>query len=137
MRQFSTLIALVVTSAAAVTGCGGASDEKGAAQASGGSSDKSLSLVAYSTPQVVYDELIPAFGRTPEGKGVGFKTSFGASGDQARAVEAGQKADVVTFSTEPDMTRLVDAGLVDAGWKDGLNEGLVTTSVVSLSLIHI
>ena len=131
MRQFSTLIALVVTSAAAVTGCGGASDEKGAAQASGGSSDKSLSLVAYSTPQVVYDELIPAFGRTPEGKGVGFKTSFGASGDQARAVEAGQKADVVTFSTEPDMTRLVDAGLVDAGWKDGPNEGLVTTSVVS------
>ena len=35
---------------------------------------------------------------------------------------AGQEADVVTFSTEPDMTRLVDAGLVAlhplafAGW---------------------
>jgi sulfate transport system substrate-binding protein len=29
------------------------------------------------------------------------------------------------------MTRLVDAGLVDSGWKDGANEGLVTTSVVS------
>ena len=38
---------------------------------------------------------------------------------------------MVTFSTEPDMTRLVDAGLVDPGWKDGPNEGLVTTSVVS------
>ena len=113
-------------------GCGGASDEKGDASASTGGGDKeTLSLVAYSTPQVVYDELIPAFGKTAAGEGVGFKTSFGASGDQARAVEAGQKADVVTFSTEPDMTRLVDAGLVDSTWKDGANEGLVTTSVVS------
>jgi sulfate transport system substrate-binding protein len=126
------LIALVVLVAAAVAGCGGASDEKGEAAASGGSGEKgTLSLVAYSTPQVVYDELIPAFGDTPKGEGVGFKTSFGASGDQARAVEAGQKADVVTFSTEPDMTRLVDAGLVDSSWKNGPNNGLVTTSVVS------
>src|SRR5215211_874343 len=126
------LIALVVLAAAAVAGCGGASDEKGEAAASGGSGEKgTLSLVAYSTPQVVYDELIPAFGDTPKGEGVGFKTSFGASGDQARAVEAGQKADVVTFSTEPDMTRLVDAGLVADDWKSGPNEGLVTTSVVS------
>jgi len=126
------LIALVVLAAAAVAGCGGASDEKGEAAASGGSGEKgTLSLVAYSTPQVVYDELIPAFGDTPKGEGVGFKTSFGASGDQARAVEAGQKADVVTFSTEPDMTRLVDAGLVDSSWKNGPNNGLVTTSVVS------
>src|SRR5215204_6497926 len=127
------LIALVVLVAAAVAGCGGASDEKGEAAASGGSGEKgTLSLVAYSTPQVVYDELIPAFGDTPKGEGVGFKTSFGASGDQARAVEAGQKADVVTFSTEPDMQKLVDAGLVAPTWKDGSNQGLVITSLVSL-----
>jgi sulfate/thiosulfate transport system substrate-binding protein len=126
------MIALALPAAVAVAGCGGASDETGDAAASGGSGEKgTLSLVAYSTPQVVYDELIPAFGQTPEGDGIGFKTSFGASGDQARAVEAGQEADVVTFSTEPDMTRLVDAGIVDPGWKDGPNEGLVTTSVVS------
>jgi sulfate/thiosulfate transport system substrate-binding protein len=132
VKTRNLLIALIVLAAAAVAGCGGASDEKGTAAASGGSGDKgTLSLVAYSTPQVVYDELIPAFGKTPAGEGVGFKTSFGASGDQARAVEAGQDADVVTFSTEPDMTKLVDAGIVDPSWKDGPNEGLVTTSVVS------
>ena len=132
MRQLNALIALLVPVAFVVAGCGGASDEKDSASASTGSGDKgTLSLVAYSTPQVVYDELIPAFGQTPEGEGVAFKTSFGASGDQARAVEAGQKADVVTFSTEPDMTRLVDAGLVEPTWKDGPNEGLITTSVVS------
>ena len=90
-----------------------------------------LNLVAYSTPQVVYDEIIPDFQRTAEGKGVEIKGSYGASGDQSRAVEAGQKADVVTFSTEPDMTRLVKAGLVADDWNAGPNKGLVTTSVVT------
>lgn len=132
MKTRNLLIALLLPAVAAVAGCGGASDVKGEAAASGGSGEKgTLSLVAYSTPQVVYDELIPAFGKTAAGEGVGFKTSFGPSGDQARAVEAGQKADVVTFSTEPDMTRLVEAGIVDPAWKQGPNDGLVTTSVVS------
>jgi sulfate/thiosulfate transport system substrate-binding protein len=133
VKPRNLLIALTVLAAVAVAGCGGASDEKGGSESAAASSgDKgTLSLVAYSTPQVVYDELIPAFGKTAQGEGVGFKTSFGPSGDQARAVEAGQKADVVSFSTEPDMTRLVDAGLVSPDWKSGPNEGLVTTSVVS------
>ncbi len=133
MKTRNLLIALLALALAGTAGCGGASDETdggGEAAASGGD-EAELSLVAYSTPQVVYDELIPAFQKTPEGKGVGFKTSFGASGDQSRAVEAGQKADVVTFSTEPDMTRLVDAGLVEPTWKDNDTDGLVTTSVVS------
>jgi sulfate/thiosulfate-binding protein len=127
---FGAVLAVLAT-AGIVAGCGGASDEKGGS-ASSGDGGKSLSLVAYSTPQVVYDEIIPDFQKTGAGEGVGFKTSFGPSGDQARAVEAGQKADVVTFSTEPDMTKLVDAGLVAPTWKDGSNQGLVTTSLVSL-----
>ena len=133
MRKLTMALVLALAVLVAA-GCGGASDETdgGSAAASGGDGSKgALSLVAYSTPQVVYDEIIPAFGQTAEGEGIEFKTSFGASGDQSRAVEAGQKADVVTFSTEPDMTRLVDAGLVAPTWKDGENEGLVTTSLVS------
>ena len=105
-----------------MTACGGASDST-----SGGSStdkgSKSLSLVAYSTPQVVYDEIIPQFQKTGDGEGVGFKSSFGASGEQSRAVEAGLKADVVSFSTEPDMTRLVDAGLVGKDWNSTPEQG--------------
>jgi sulfate/thiosulfate transport system substrate-binding protein len=134
VKTRNSIIAVLATAAVVAAGCGGASDEKGgnsAAASTGDGSTGTLSLVAYSTPQVVYDEIIPAFQATPEGNGLAFKTSFGASGDQARAVEAGQKADVVTFSTEPDMTRLVDAGLVEPTWKDGANQGLVTTSVVS------
>ena len=138
MRITKTLAAVVTAAAAlAVAGCGGASDESGGGSSSSASSGNgdgakaTLSLVAYSTPQVVYDEIIPAFQKTPAGEGIGFKTSFGASGDQSRAVEAGQKADVVTFSTEPDMTRLVEADLVKPNWNQGPTKGLVTTSVVS------
>jgi sulfate transport system substrate-binding protein len=125
--------ALAAVAALAVAGCGGSSDSNdstGSSSSSGGGG-ATLSLVAYSTPQVVYDEIIPAFKQTADGKGVDFKTSYGASGDQSRAVEGGLKADYVTFSTEGDMTRLVEAGLVADDWKSTPSDGLVTTSVVA------
>jgi sulfate/thiosulfate-binding protein len=134
LKTRSLLSAVLVLAAVVAAGCGGASDTKDSASASSsdsGGSKGTLSLVAYSTPQVVYDEIIPAFKKTPEGEGIGFKTSFGASGDQSRAVEAGQRADVVSFSVEPDMTRLVEAGLVSSDWNKTPTKGLVTTSVVS------
>ena len=102
--------------------------------ACGGSSD-TLNLVAYSTPQQVYEQsLQPAFKDTSEGKNVDFSNSFGASGDQSRAVEAGQPADVVEFSLEPDMTRLVDAGIVSQNWNQNQYKGIVTNSVVTLAV---
>jgi len=113
-----------------VTACGGSSDSTTGSSSSDKGS-KSLSLVAYSTPEVVYDEIEPLFQNTGDGEGVGFKSSFGASGEQSRAVEAGLKADVVSFSLEPDMDRLVKAGLVDSNWADTPSKGLVTTSLVS------
>jgi sulfate/thiosulfate transport system substrate-binding protein len=98
-----------------------------------GSSSSSLSLVAYSTPQQVYEQsLEPAFKKTSDGKDVDFSNSFGASGDQSRAVESGQPADVVMFSLEPDMTRLVDAGIVGSDWNQNQYKGIVTNSVVTL-----
>ena len=130
MIRSRLLFAVLVTALMAVTACGGASDST----TGGSSSDKgsrSLSLVAYSTPEVVYDEIEPEFQKTGAGEGVGFKSSFGASGEQSRAVEAGLKADVVSFSLEPDMTRLVKAGLVNSDWANTPSKGLVTTSVVS------
>jgi sulfate/thiosulfate transport system substrate-binding protein len=93
----------------------------------------SLDLVAYSTPQQVYeDNLIPAFNDTDKGDGVDFSSSFGSSGDQSRAVEAGQPADVVEFSLEPDMDRLVDAGIVAPDWDKNQYDGNITDSVVVL-----
>ena len=91
-----------------------------------------LSLVAYSTPQVVYDEVIPRSRRPRPATASTFKESFGASGDQSRAVEAGLPADVVTFSLAPDMDRLVKAGLVADDWANTPTKGFVSNSVVSL-----
>ena len=123
---------LLSLSALVAAGCGGASDASGGGSAPSSSGKTKLSLVAYSTPEVVYDQIIPDFQKTSDGKDVGFATSFGASGEQSRAVEAGLKADVVSFSTEPDMQRLVDAGLVGSDWKSATpSHGLVTTSLVS------
>jgi sulfate/thiosulfate transport system substrate-binding protein len=131
MKRTRTLLALLVAVLTA-TACGGAEDDTNSASAgSGGGSKGTLNLVAYSTPEVVYDEIIPDFQKTPAGEGVEFKTSYGASGEQSRAVEAGLPADIVSFSTEPDMQRLVEADLVEPGWKQADHDGLVTTSVVS------
>ncbi|WP_028058710.1 sulfate ABC transporter substrate-binding protein [Candidatus Solirubrobacter pratensis] len=122
--------------AAVIAGCGGAADTKdsgASSAASGGSGSKAkLSLVAYSTPQVVYDEVIPAFAKTSAGQGVSFTQSYGASGDQSRAVAAGQPADVVAFSLAPDVDKLVKTGLVADDWADTPTKGFVSNSVVVL-----
>jgi sulfate transport system substrate-binding protein len=108
------------------SGCGGTSSDASGGDGSGGK----LTLVAYSTPEEAYKDLIPAFNKTSAGKGVGFSQSYAASGEQSRAVEGGLPADVVEFSLEPDMTRLVDANLVDKGWNQNEHKGMVTNSVV-------
>jgi sulfate/thiosulfate-binding protein len=115
--------AAVAATAVALTACGGSS--------SGGNN---LSLVAYSTPKEAYGDLIAAFQKTPAGKGATFTQSYGASGDQSRAVESGLRADVVAFSLEPDLQRLVKAGLVDASWNATPTKGMVTDSVVVLAV---
>lgn len=131
MRRLPLFAAVLAIFAVVVAGCGGASDDPGGGDASASGGGETVNLVAYSTPQVVYDEIIPAFRKTPEGAQVEVRSSFGASGEQSRAVESGQKADVVSFSIEPDVSRLVDAGLVAPDWNRGPNKGLVTRSVVS------
>src|SRR5829696_8116082 len=97
-QRLSRLLAaftLLVLPAALAAGCGGPAEE-GAAAADGDGGAK-LSLVAYSTPKEAYAELIPAFQKTPAGKGVSFTQSYGGSGDQSRAVASGLPADIVAF----------------------------------------
>jgi sulfate transport system substrate-binding protein len=110
-----------------LAGCGGPAEE-GASAASGGGGK--LSLVAYSTPKEAYEELIPAFQKTTAGKGVSFDQSYGASGDQSRAVASGLPADIVALSLAPDVDKLIEPGLVDANWADTPTEGFVTNSIV-------
>src|SRR5437016_4080644 len=126
--RISTGLGLAATAALALSGCSsGASNESNTGKAS-----VRLSLVAYSTPQAAYEKIIKAFQQTPAGKNVTFTQSYGASGDQSRAVESGLPADVVAFSLQPDMQRLVDDGMVASDWNAGPHGGMVTDSVVAI-----
>jgi sulfate/thiosulfate-binding protein len=98
--------------------------------AAGASKDTRLTLVAYSTPKDAYGQLISAFQKTPAGNGVSFSQSYGASGEQSRAVAAGLDADIVAFSLAPDITSLVQKHLVASNWNKDKYHGMVTRSVV-------
>ena len=81
-------------------------------------------------PKEANNAIQKKFAETPDGEGVVWEESYGASGDQSRAVVNGLKADYVNFSLEGDVTRLVDAGLVEDSWKSGPTKGIVSDSVV-------
>src|SRR4051812_30371563 len=131
-RARSTIwLSLLLALSLVLAACGGDDDDTTGASSNGGGGGN-VSLDAYSTPQEAYKAIEGAFDDTDAGKGVKFKESYGASGDQSRAVEAGQPADYVGFSLEPDMTRLVKAGLVASDWASTPTKGMVTDSVVVL-----
>jgi len=129
MRSMKIVGVLVIVLASLIlSGCGGGSSGEG------GDGGGSLSLVAYSTPREAYEQITSTFAETDAGQGVSFETSFGGSGEQSRAVAGGLPADVVALSLEPDITRLVDAGLVDSNWNQDEYRGMVTDSVVVLAV---
>jgi sulfate/thiosulfate transport system substrate-binding protein len=118
---------------AVVAGCGGPADEGEAA--SGDGNGGKINLVAYSTPKEAYGELIPAFQKTTAGKGVSFTQSYGASGDQSRAVASGLPADLVALSLAPDVDKLIEPGIVNSDWTKAIpTDGFVTNSVVVLAV---
>lgn len=129
-RHIGLLTALFALAIAVVAaGCG--SDDGG----SGGGESAKLDIVGYSTPEAVYEEALePGYQATPDGKEVSFSNSFGASGDQSRAVEAGQPASVVHFAQGGDMSRLVESGQVTANWDKQKFDGIAQHSVVVMTV---
>lgn len=121
-RHLGAMVA-IATSISLLTAC---------APSSGSSDDDSteLSLVGFAVPKAGNNAAQKEFAETDEGAGVSWSESYGASGDQSRAVAGGLAADYVHFSITPDVTRLVEAGLVDESWDAGPNKGIVTDSVV-------
>jgi sulfate transport system substrate-binding protein len=138
------IVALAAVAALGLSACGGSSgggggDSSGAAPSASdtnpvNSTPTQLSLIGYSVAKAVYDTLQPGFAATNAGHDVTWQSSYGASGDQSRAVVAGQKADYVALSLEPDVTRIVQAGLIDPSWNAGPTKGMVSDSVVVISV---
>jgi sulfate/thiosulfate-binding protein len=124
MLSVRALGVLILVAFAAVVAAAALSDAPAA------KSETGLTLVAYSTPREAYAKLTKAFEATAPGKNASFEQSYGSSGEQARAVLNGLEADIVALSLEPDMTTLVEGGLVPAGWTKDQHKGMVTRSVV-------
>jgi sulfate transport system substrate-binding protein len=122
-RRVVGITALLTVGALGLSACSGAAGDPA-------SPAKTVNLYGYSVLEQANKGVISAFEDTDAGKDVDFKESYGASGDQSRAVEAGARADEVHFSLEPDVTRLVDAGIVAPGWKDTPTQGVCTSSIV-------
>jgi sulfate/thiosulfate-binding protein len=109
---------------------GGPSDIVGGGGPS--NANTNITLVAYSVPEPGWSKVIPAFKAAPEGKGIQVISSYGASGDQSRGVADGKPADIVNFSVEPDITRLVKVGKVSKDWDKDATKGIPFGSVVTL-----
>ena len=135
-----SLLAVALAGVVALGACG--SSKTGSSGRATSSADGSgpalaaakLSLVAYSTPQAAFEKIIAAFQKTSQGRNIRFTQSYGGSGDQSRAVEAGLTADVVDFSLEPDMTRLVKDGIVAPDWNADQYKGMVSDSIVVIGV---
>ncbi|MCY7396660.1 MAG: sulfate ABC transporter substrate-binding protein [Nocardioides sp.] len=120
---------MAALTAAGVLALAGCANTSGASGADGGSG-QTISVNAFSVMEAANEPVFEDFTATTEGEGDGFVTSYGASGDQSRAVVAGAEADVVHYSLETDVTRLVGEGLVAKDWKDNATSGIATSSVV-------
>jgi sulfate/thiosulfate transport system substrate-binding protein len=118
------LVAASLTGMLALTAC----STNSSSAAEGGT--ETVDVNAFSVLEAANEPVFEDFQGTPAGEGVEFATSYGASGDQSRAVVAGADADVVHYSLESDVTRLVDEGLVAEDWKDTPTKGIATSSVV-------
>jgi sulfate/thiosulfate-binding protein len=122
------VLALVV---GVIAACGGGpSDVVGGGGP--GNVHTSITLVAYSTPEPGWSKVIPAFSASEQGKGIQVIATYGASGDQSRGVADGKPADLVNFSVEPDITRLVKANKIAKDWNTDATKGIPFGSVVTL-----
>ncbi|MDO5635250.1 MAG: sulfate ABC transporter substrate-binding protein [Micrococcus sp.] len=126
-HKLPALIAAIVT-ALALSACGGSS--AASTTTNSPATQNEISIVGFAVPEAANKAIADAWGKTEAGAGVRFKTSYGASGDQSRAVVDGLPADYVHFSVASDVTRLVDAGLVADTWDDGPTQGTVSSSIV-------
>ncbi len=99
---------------------------------------RELTLAAYSVPKEAYERtIIPAFQRQWKqrtGQEVRIRSSYGASGAQARAIIGGFDADVAVLSLEGDLDQIAKAGLIAHDWRTGPHKGMVSASVVALGV---
>ena len=130
MKSKCRILMVITILAASLAACSPAAEESTGDQVN-------LILAAYTTPREAYGEIIPlfqAYWLEETGQQVTFEESYLGSGAQSRAIVEGFEADVVALSLEADVNRIQNAGLITHDWKTVENQGIVTTSIVSLAV---
>lgn len=98
--------------------------------------DVELTLVSFAVTKAAHEAIIPKFAekwKQEHNQNVTFKTSYGGSGSQTRAVIDGLEADIVHLALALDTQRIEKAGLIQPGWEQEVpNNGIVSKSVAAL-----
>lgn len=95
-----------------------------------------LTLSSFAVTKKAHEAIMPLFAAQWEREHhqkVRFRTSYGPSGSQSRAVIDGLEADIVHLSLGLDVNRIAKAGLIRADWaSQAPHNSIVTTSVCAL-----
>ncbi len=113
----------------------GSSDKKGSSTVAKGQ-DVRLTLVSFAVTKAAHEVIIPKFiekWQKEHNQKVTFKTSYGGSGSQTRAVIDGLEADIVHLALALDTKKIEKAGLIQPGWEtEAPNNSIISQSVAAL-----
>ena len=144
LKSFVSLFLVGTVLSFAIAACsGGNNSEVGnsgaipnASPVAAKSQDVQLTLASFAVTKAAHEAIIPKFTeqwQKEHNQKVTFKTSYGGSGSQTRAVVDGLEADVVHLALALDIEKIQKAGLIDPGWeKEVPSNGIVSKSVAAL-----
>ncbi|MCV7225709.1 sulfate ABC transporter substrate-binding protein [Mycolicibacterium komossense] len=128
--HWTSILLILLVAATGVSACGKAG---GVDTEQGKTPNNGLALSAFTSAQAGWNAVVPAFLASPQGAGITIDNpDYGASGDLAQAIIDGHSADLVNFSDEPSVNRLVRAGRVASDWNAGPAKGSPYGSVMTL-----
>jgi sulfate transport system substrate-binding protein len=140
LKRFVSFFLVGVSLSVAIAACSG--NNNNTASNSGGSNsaankgDVELTLVSFAVTRAAHEKIIPQFvdqWKKEHNQNVTFKTSYGGSGSQTRAVIDGLEADVVHLALALDTKKIEKAKLIEPGWEqESPEDGIVSKSVAAI-----
>ncbi|MGF1672201.1 MAG: sulfate ABC transporter substrate-binding protein [Rivularia sp. (in: cyanobacteria)] len=141
LKRFVCLFLVGTLLSVAIAACGNnggsvAGDSEatpGANPVSASKQNVEITLVSFAVTKAAHDAIIPKFTeqwKNEHNQNVTFKTTYGGSGSQTRAVIDGLPADIVHLALALDTKRIEKAGLIQPGWEQEFpNDSNVSSSV--------
>jgi sulfate/thiosulfate transport system substrate-binding protein len=140
VKSLASLFLVGVSLSVAIAACSGngsnSAQNPAASPVAANKQDVELTLVSFAVTKAAHDAIVPKFveqWKQEHNQNVTFKTSYGGSGSQTRAVIDGLEADIVHLALALDTSRIEKAGLIEPGWeKEVPDNGIVSKSVAAL-----